>query len=48
MNTLTESNYFSVIPYELADEAAHDADYASDYDSDVEEEDAIFNRISNY
>ena len=45
MNTLTESNYFSVIPYELDDEAAHDSDYALDYDSDAEEEDAIFNLI---
>ena len=41
-------NTFSVIPYELVDEAANDSDYASDYDSDIDEEEAIFNRISNY
>ena len=42
------ANSFSVIPYELVDEAANDPDYASDYDLDTDEEEAIFNRISNY
>ena len=36
---------FSVVPYELVDEAAHDSDYTSDYNSDIDEEEAIFNRI---
>ena len=39
---------FSVVPYELVDEAAQDSDYASDYNSDIDEEEAIFNHISNY
>ena len=39
---------FSVVPYELVDEAAHGSDYASDYNSNIDEEEAIFNRISNY
>ena len=39
---------FSVVPYELVDEAAHDSDYTSDYNLDIDEEEAIFNRISNY
>ena len=28
--------------------AANDSDYASDYDLDIDEEEAIFNCISNY
>ena len=42
------ANSFSVIRYELVDEAGNDSDYASDYDSDIDEEEAIFNHISNY
>ena len=38
---------FSVVPYELVDEAAYDSDYTSDYNSDIDEEEAIFNHISN-
>ena len=32
----------------MVDKAANDSDYALDYDSDIDEEKAIFNRISNY
>ena len=41
------ANSFSVVPFELAAEAANDYDYASDYDSDIDEEEALFNCISN-
>ena len=32
----------------LFSSSAHDSDYTSDYNSDIDEEEAIFNRISNY
>ena len=45
---LVNHDFLSVVPYELVDEAAHDSDYTSDYNSDIDEEEAIFNHISNY
>ena len=40
--------FFSVVDYNLVDEATQDSDYTSDYESDVEDEDIIFNRIAGY
>ena len=40
--------FFSVVDYNLVDEATQDSDYTSDCESDVEDEDIIFNHIAGY